>query len=403
MSSARPILLFVDDEPSVLDGIRRLLRSGHEWQLEFATSGQEALHLLSQHEVDVAVVDMRMPVMSGFELLETIAERYPYTVRLALSGESSEFSIIHAVGPVQQYLAKPCDAETLKRAISRALSISKLIPRGKHQQFISHLQSLSPLPDEYNKLVLELQSVEPSFRNIEQILARNVALAAKVLQAANSVLFGLRREVTSLSQAIAILGLTTMNQLFLGSKVFSSLPVSPDKAGSLASIETHCISVATISRVVAKELEVDAALAETAFTAGLLHDIGKMLIIELLPNERRIIEYSQSHADASLELALELELLGTTHAQLGAYLLGLWGFPESLIEAVGWHHQPVQAKKSGLTAALIVHITNAIAHAKSAPVRVWDLLDTDYLKKYKLISLVEKWLTEAGSYQAGGT
>ena len=122
-------VLFVDDEPRVLGGLRRMLRPmRHEWQMEFAQGGPEALDALAEQSFDVIISDMRMPGMDGGELLTEVMRRYPETVRIMLSGQSNKETVLRSVGPTHQYLAKPCDPELLKRVIARAYALRHASP-----------------------------------------------------------------------------------------------------------------------------------------------------------------------------------------------------------------------------------------------------------------------------------
>jgi len=110
-------VLFVDDEPRILDGRRRMLRSmRHEWKMSFAETGQEALAILANQPFDVVVVDMRMPGMDGVQLLSEVRKRHQI-IRIVLSGTADREAILRAVGLAHQYLSKPCDAETLKSVL----------------------------------------------------------------------------------------------------------------------------------------------------------------------------------------------------------------------------------------------------------------------------------------------
>jgi DNA-binding NtrC family response regulator len=118
-------ILFVDDEQSVLDAIRRSLRSHRMvWDMQFANSPAAALELLAVESVDVIVSDFRMPDMDGGELLAVVRERWPHTVRLILSGYSGVQQVLTSGGLVQEYLNKPCSVQELEPALDRALALS---------------------------------------------------------------------------------------------------------------------------------------------------------------------------------------------------------------------------------------------------------------------------------------
>src|SRR5262245_37814840 len=97
-------ILFVDDEPNVLQGLERMLRSmRHEWEMQFAMSGPAALERLAEQTFDVIVSDMRMPGMTGAQLLTEVSQRHPHIVRIILSGQADQEDILRSVGPTHQY------------------------------------------------------------------------------------------------------------------------------------------------------------------------------------------------------------------------------------------------------------------------------------------------------------
>jgi CheY-like chemotaxis protein len=116
-------ILFVDDEPAILDAIRRSFRAHRaRWQMEFAQTAAGALDLLAAEPVDVIVTDFRMPEMDGGQLLSVVRERWPRTARLILSGYSGLQDQLIESDLADEYLNKPCSSEDLAGAIERALS-----------------------------------------------------------------------------------------------------------------------------------------------------------------------------------------------------------------------------------------------------------------------------------------
>ena len=140
-------ILFVDDEPNILEGLQRMLRPmRREWQMSFAKSGAEALETLGANEIDVIVSDMRMPGMDGARLLHEVREKHPHVVRLILSGYSEKEMIMKSVGAAHQYLAKPCDADVLKTTVQRACALRDFLENESLRRLVSQLHSIPSLP-----------------------------------------------------------------------------------------------------------------------------------------------------------------------------------------------------------------------------------------------------------------
>lgn len=156
-------ILFVDDEPNILDGLRRMLRSMRkEYELCFAENASDALKMMEQEEFDVAVSDMRMPGMDGADLLAVVQEKHSHSIRIMLTGQADEESTLRTIGIVHQFLVKPCDPEKLKVILFRASALHRLMIDGKLKDIISSIDTLPSLPSVYAKLQKKLREPEAS-------------------------------------------------------------------------------------------------------------------------------------------------------------------------------------------------------------------------------------------------
>lgn len=354
-------IMFVDDERGVLESIERsLFGMMDEWDMVFASSGDEALSAMETQQVDVVVSDMRMPGMSGADLLEHVKERYPKTIRFVLTGQLDEDTALRTVNSAHQYLSKPCDPAQLQDLIERALRLRALMDEKKLSELIGSLRNLPVLPRAYEELVEELGEPEPSIRKVSEIVQRDVAMCAKILHITNSAFFGLRCEVTDLAQAVSYLGLNTLKSLVLAHHAFSSDSASKLPEGiSLEALSNHGIAVGACCRAIAGSRD-RGVCPQEAFTAGILHDVGKIVLAANLPEEyERILESTEESRCALFET--EREVLGTTHAEVGAYLLGIWGLPDLVVEAVAYHHSVSECDSRQALLPLILGLANASA------------------------------------------
>ena len=242
--SDRKRILFVDDEARILEGLRRMLRvMRSQWDMMFAGSAAEALQELETRPYDVIVSDMRMPGMHGADLLESVKRKYPRMVRIALSGQTSKEEVLRAVGPVHQYLPKPCDADTLKATITRVCSFREILVNPRLQGLITQLESLPCISSFYTELIEELHSDDASVQKVSGIISQDIGMTVKVLQMVNSAFFGVRQHVQSLAQAVTLLGLETIRSLALTAKIFSCFePVSLQNF-SIHSLWQHCVEI----------------------------------------------------------------------------------------------------------------------------------------------------------------
>ena len=386
-------ILFVDDEPRVLDGIRRMLRPmHHEWEMLFAGGGQQALDTMVKEPFDVIVSDMRMPGMDGSELLKQVKERYPETARIALSGQTKKEDILRAVGPVHQFLSKPCDADTLKSTLIRALALRNLLAHDKLRGILSQMDSLPSIPALYNELVEELESPDASIKVVEEIISRDIGMSVKVLQLVNSAFFGVRYHISSPGQAVALLGLDTVKALVLSINVFAESGAITLKNFSLDRLWRHSMSVGGIAKRIAKAEGVDSKMVDHTFIGGLLHDVGKLVFAAKLPKEYAPVLALAAQNGTTIHEA-EREVFGATHAELGAYLLGLWGFTDGIVEALAFHHDLGHSPLNEFSILTVVHVANALIYETSPNDSAGTVSEVDeaYLSQLGLAERLPLW------------
>ena len=350
-------ILFVDDDQPVLDGLRDMLRKQrHRWDMVFVTSGELALAECERGAFDLVVSDMRMPRMDGVTLLRTIKERYPATARIVLSGHAEREAVIDALPVAHQFLSKPCSAETLLAVVDRVCGLNELLQDPRVHRAIGSLSAVPSLPHTYWEITKAAAQPDVALSELGGIVERDPAITAKVLQLVNSSFFGLAQRQTSVRQSVAYLGTTLLKGLALTAHVFETSVIPPIERFSLQALQEHSVLVARVAR----RLLTDRKRAETAFTAALVHDVGKILLAISLPEPYAEVLRVASES-ARPEHEVELEMLDVTHAEVGAYLLGLWGLPLDIVEAVAYHHQPQHTAPTDTLMAL--HVADALSHA----------------------------------------
>jgi putative nucleotidyltransferase with HDIG domain len=391
--SAKTRVLFVDDEPNILQGLRRMLRGQRQqWEMAFAASGPEALSQMESTPFDVVVSDMRMPGMDGAHLLTEVRQRYPSTVRIVLSGHSDLELVMKAVGPTHQYLTKPCDVDQLKATVERAVALRCLLTSKDLRTLVAGLHSVPSLPTLYQEIVQALRSPDTSLSAIGTIIGRDPGMTAKILQLVNSAFFGLGRPIASPAQAVSFLGLDTVRALVLSVAVFQQFDPKKVHAFRLETLWTHSLSVGTLAKTIATAENAVNSIREESLLAGLLHDIGKLILVANLPQE-----YDAAQALAIRERLCvtdaQRQVFGSSHPEIGAYLLRLWGIPDEVVEAVAFHHQPSDSPADRFTALTAVHAANALENAvpPTDPARCPQAIDALYLEQLGLADRVDEW------------
>jgi HD-like signal output (HDOD) protein/ActR/RegA family two-component response regulator len=352
-------ILFVDDEPMVLSGLQRSLRPMRsEWEMVFAAGGNEALAAMDQQSFDIIVTDMRMPGMDGAQLLEEVQKRSPLTLRMVLSGQSDRETILRSVNPAHQFISKPCEGEELKSRLIRAFALKDLLQNPGLRGLVSKLDNLPSLPAAYLELTEELRRPDPDLRKIDELIGADMAMTAKVLKLVNSAFFCLPCEISRASHAVKLLGLDTLRALVLTAHVFEQFESHVLNADDVQQISDHSLAVSNSARKIALLEHADQRTQDESFTAGMLHDAGKLILASTLGTEYgQVLEYS---AKANVGVfAAEREVLGCSHGQIAAYLFGLWGLPGTIVEAVAWHHEPAESLSVKFSPLAAVHAASA--------------------------------------------
>ncbi|MEP7076189.1 MAG: response regulator [Acidobacteriota bacterium] len=383
-------ILFVDDEPNILEGLQRMLRSlRHEWEMSFAGSGAEGLALLDEKTIDVVVSDMKMPGMDGSQFLNAVMEKYPHMVRIILSGYSEKDMILKSVGIAHQYLSKPCDAEILKATVLRVSSLRNLLTDENLRRLVSQLPNVPSLPLLYTELTDELAKDDPSTKKVGDIVKKDIGMTVKILQIVNSAFFGLRRTISDSREAVEFLGLDTISSLTLGLGVISQFETHLPK-GLFATIWNHSVAVGALAAKIAGAENRE--VVNDAFTAGLLHDIGRVVLAINLPKKFESVQDIATRDNLS-RVEAERRVFGATHSEVGGYLLGLWGLPTNVVQAVAFHDIPAESRSEGFNAITAVHAANVIQGSidRGEGQELGIEFDMEYLATLGLLDRIPVW------------
>lgn len=354
-------VLFVDDEAHVLTGLRRMFyRQSEEWEMSFAGSSREALALMKTTGFDVLVSDIRMPGMSGTELLREVKKLYPSIMRIVLSGQSARDTLLDNIGVTHMYLPKPSDVKTLKSAINRAMLLKKLDVDNDVKQLLSQLETLPSIPALYFEIIEELHKPEASINTIGDIISRDLGMSTRILQLANSAFFGFDRHITEPSHAVMLLGLDVVKAMVLLVETTDQFENTGLKGVFLKTILNHSMVVGTLAKRIAAAEGLEKDTVDYAFMSGLLHDLGQLVLGANLGDKYDQVLDMVTTKETTISEA-EREIIGVTHEEAGAYLIGLWGLPEPVIENIAFHHCPEKSRTEEFSSLSAVYVADAIA------------------------------------------
>jgi HD-like signal output (HDOD) protein/ActR/RegA family two-component response regulator len=350
-------ILFVDDDELILRSVERVLRrpaAENDWELCFATEGETALEEMNRAPIDVILCDAHMVKMSGATLLKRVQERDPSVVRILLSGHTGLDVLRTALPYAHQFLPKPCDGHLLRATLDSACGVRGLLGRAEMRQLVGTSNELPSAPRTFIELSNALANPHASARSVSEIIERDIAISARVLQLVSSAFYGLPRAVTSIGGAVAYLGVEVIKAIVLSVEVSRMFPLTqaiPDF--SVDALQQHGVRVSQFAkRILGHEPGGDVLLV-----AGLLQDTGQ-LVLAARAASRFAIALGTASARKQPLHEIELDLFGASHAEIGAYLLGLWGLPQRVVDTVAGHLEPQRSSSRLFDAAAALYVAN---------------------------------------------
>jgi len=353
-------VLFVMAEPGALASLETMLAPlSDEWEMEFVDKEEEALAVLAQSTIDVILSGIHLSGMGGLQLLAEVKSRAPRVIRIASSSCAHSATIVSALEVAHQFIPMPFTAEVLKTTIARAGALGARLTNESLRTLISGIRTLPSLPHLYQELVAAMGSSTASADVATRIISQDMAMVSKLLQVVNSAFFGLRRTISSPAHAIALLGIDSVKALVLSVQVFAQFEQAKRSPIPLETLWKHGLLTGTSARDIAKSQDIGSIGVEGAFMAGLLHDVGLLVLATNFPEEyghvlTNVRESRLSVCDA------ERAVFKASHEDVGAYLLGLWGVSDAIVEAVAFHHHPGERRQDGFSLLAAVHVANAL-------------------------------------------
>ena len=382
----------------VLKGLQRSLRKmRNEWEMTFVSSSKEALEILDTGSFDVIVSDLRMPEMDGAQLLAEVKNKHPEVVRIILSGQVEQETTFRSVQLAHQSLSKPCDADILKHTLNKLFALRNLLEDESIKRILSQTETLPSLPAIYTDVVSELQTPDPSVKKIGEIISADLAMTAKILQVVNSAFFGLVRKISNPREAVMLLGTDTIKALVLSVKIFSELNQKKFGWFNFDELFNHSMSVSMLAQTITKEERLDQKLVNNSVMAGMFHDLGKLILVTNFHETYQKVLTEAGQTKQNL-WDLESEVFGTSHAEIGAYLMGLWGLEYPVIEAIAFHHQPGKSLSNAAGLLTAVHFGDAFDRFKKTDKGLngengLRQLDRRYLESLGVTARIKDWQT----------
>jgi HD-like signal output (HDOD) protein len=329
---------------------------------------------------------MRMPGMNGAQLLNEVMVRQPRTIRIILSGYADREMIRSCLGSAHQFLAKPFDVKELFETIDEVGEAGKNIEAVWLNNLVEMLEFIPALPTTYHRLRAVLELDDSSMTKISAIIAEDPGMTAQVLRIVNSPFFGLARFIGSPMEAVTFLGVDQIRALSLAYGLFHQFDAARLSWFKLERLVGHSQEVAFGARAIARLEGAPKAVQDEAFSAGLLHDIGILVLVSNFPEPYREIFMAADQKGYGLREG-ERNGFRAAHPGIAGHLLSFWGIPPGIVEAVTFHHAPSLTQGGAFSPLAAVHIAEAFAAWRPEGSR----LDEEFLERLPRNHSEEEW------------
>jgi len=364
---------------------------GAAWTVVGAATGSAALEEAQKQAFHVVVANYDLPEMSGAELLNRFRTSHPKTLRFIAAAEDLKEKVMCHVLRGHQFLAIPFDRATLKTSIERSMAADYGM-NNSLRELVGRIRTFPTIPSLYLEVINALKDPNATTDDVGAIIAKDMAMTTKLVQVLNSAYFGLPRTITDPTEAVGILGFETVKSLIMTVKLLSQYDKVKPVYFSIDNIWRHSTNVARTARVMALLETGDNDCSGLAYTAGLMHDLGKVILAANFDGQ-----YHGAHNVARKQQVplweVEKDIFGATHGEIGAYLLGLWGMSPEVVKVAALHHDPLRSGDTAFSALTAVHVANALEYegnleTDGLPVPV---LDAAYLQRLGLEERVALW------------
>jgi putative nucleotidyltransferase with HDIG domain len=326
--------------------------------IHFCTNATEALTCVADSEIEIVFAQSNLAPLSAVQLLDDIWEQRPASLRFLSSSSVNKEVMVRCVMGAHQIL-HAVEAGAIRQALERARVVQQLIENRNLQALVSRMRTLPSRPSIHVELMRELRSSSASTEAVAAVVAKDFAIASKLIQVVNSAFYGLERHVSEVADAVLLLGMDTTSSVALSIEAFARFDKIKPIYFSVEEVWKHSQTVAHAARGIAQHMTGSAVIAADAFTAGLLHDIGKLaLALNFEEQYRGAMNLARKNQLSACEV--ETEVFGANHAEIGAYLLSLWGLPLPIIKAVAEHHSPAHEQGPEFNAGTALHLAEKL-------------------------------------------
>jgi HD-like signal output (HDOD) protein len=329
------------------------------WVCLHAPDSGAAVSILTSSSLQALVVDGR--VANARLLLEEVRAQQPEIVCLIRCEMSDRKAVDLWKGLGVTMVASQADASILAASLLRRVHLRDWMADPAIKALLPRIRKLPATPKLYTQVTEELRDPHGPLEVVAGLIEQEPVMSAKLLQLVNSAFFASEREVTTVLDAVMILGSERIKSLILLAGIFSQYGNGKGFGAAVQTLVGHSIQVGAFSRAIVLSETRSAPMAEAAFTAGVLHDVGKLILAGNVPEMYMRVQELMKTGKLS-EGAAERQVYGVDHAKVGACLLAAWGLPLPILEAIAFHHEPERSAGNAFSLLAAVHVANVFAH-----------------------------------------
>ena len=384
-------IFVVDDQEELLETTTAVLRAiDKTWEVTGFKNPLDALNAVREIPPDALITDQMMPERKGSELLEQIRAIAPLTIRIIMSGYLAPETLA-LITSAHQYLAKPFQLLELKHLIERSFAAQKRIVNDELQVVVGSIRAIPSLPHIHHSLVAKLKDDESPTEGIARLIGADPGITAKVLQLANSPLFGRSFVVTEVMEAVNCLGTELITAVILSQSVFQKYEGIKVQEVDPGRVWSHSWETACLAQHICREQGLSRQQGDEAFLAGLLHEVGRFVLLDNFTEQYRNAYEAAVHDQIPLPAQLR-EVFQTTPTRLSAYVLELWGLPASAVNGIFFMDNPENDPEPEFSVSSALYIAHHLASRTFAPdSSVPEELNLNYLKAIGCEESIHEW------------
>lgn len=386
-------IVFVNSDPSIFSRFEGLVKEFNaDWGVTFCSNKQAGLQMCMDKQDAVLVCDSREQRFDVFDFFAELKSLTPSTTRVVLSNKDKEKRFLNSLNLVHSILPDTISSADLENRLNRTITVGEVLKADSLVELLNGTDVVPSVPSLYLELMDLINSEDTSIPEIGTLVAKDVGMTVKLLQVVNSSFFGLRREILTAEDAAVILGVEAIKAMVLSQQAFQAFSSKNIAVDYVNSLWQHSVTTASFARCIARLEKADKRTVDIAFTAGMLHDVGKLVLMDLLPEqyEQYLIALKKDSLDVNV---IERMIFGATHAEVGAFLLRKWGLSDEIVEPVMFHHDPT-AIRSTFGALTAVYVADCLAFELTGKDTDNLHLDVSYLRSLDCIINSRSWREE---------